>query len=297
MKVVSSIACCTVLAGLSIGTASAQPISVKVTGHVVSWQDNTGLVGPYLPPSSTVTAVYTYDPNEAASLSLPPGRFSLPSSHASIVINIGPFTFQTGQTSRLEAQVTPGIPGSNWGSVAFQGYQNPSLPNGVPVDFMSINFLDSTGQWPTSSGVPDGAPNLTSLADSQITVSGPWTMSGYYQIMAQVDSVELLPPAIEVSPSAGSFLPQQHFDAAILLPVGGAPVATAQASVGGNSLALNYPGTCQLAPPNNSGRGAILCPGADAALTSLQGITQVDWQVTLTDGSSFTRSVLWNLIR
>jgi hypothetical protein len=108
--------------------------------------------------------------------------------------------------------------------------------------------------------------------------------------------VELLPPAIEVSPTAGSFLPQQHFDAAALLPIGGASVATMQASVGGVSLGLNYPGACQLAPPNSSGRAALLCPGADTALASLQGITQVDWNVTLIDGSSFTQSVQWNLI-
>jgi hypothetical protein len=106
-----------------------------------------------------------------------------------------------------------------------------------------------------------------------------------------------LQPAIEVSPSAGSFLPQQHFDAAVLLPLGGAAVvATMQASVGGTALALNYPGTCQLATPFNSGRAALLCPGADAALTSLQGITQIDWLVTLSDGSSYTQSVQWNLV-
>jgi hypothetical protein len=162
---------------------------------------------------------------------------------------------------------------------------------------MSIDFMDSMGQWPTSGTLPTGAPDLTSFADSYITVSGPWTTSGYYQISARIDSVELLPPAIEVSPSAGSFFPQQHFDAAILLPLGGASVATAQASVGGTALTLNYPGTCQLAPSTNSGRRAVICPGADAALTSLQGITQVDWQVTLTDGSSFAQSVQWNLIR
>ena len=70
-----------------------------------------------------------------------------------------------------------------------------------------------------------------------------------------------------------------------------------QASVAGTPLALNYPGTCQLAPANNAARPALLCPGADAALVSLQGVTQIDWQVTLTDGSLLTQSVQWNLIR
>jgi hypothetical protein len=140
MKNVSWIACCTLLTGFGAGSLAAQPISVQVTGHVVGWQDNTGMLSPYLPLSLPVTATYTYD-------------------------------------------------------------------------------------------------------------------------------------------------------------LGGASVATMQASVGGNPLALNYPGTCQLPAPTSSGRAALLCPGADAALVSLQGITQIDWQVTLTDGSSFTQSVQWNLIR
>lgn len=87
------------------------------------------------------------------------------------------------------------------------------------------------------------------------------------------------------------------FDVVVLLPLFGAPVATMQASVAGQPLALNYPGTCQLATPTSSGRAALLCPGADAALVSLQGITQVDCLVTLSDGSSFTQSVQWKLLR
>lgn len=296
MKHVSWIACCTLLTGLGAGTLAAQPISVQITGHVVQWQDNTGLLGPYLPLPLPVTATYTYDPSGPTGF-LGPGQYSLSASSASIVVNMGPFTFRTGPASRMEAQVTQGVPGNTWGMAAFQGYQNPFLPNGVDVDFIGISFLDPTGQWPPSALLPDGAPNLTSYANSQILVSGPFTTTGYFQITTQIDSVQLLPPAIEVSPLTGSFIPQQHFDAAVLLPLGGAPVATMQASVGGNPLALNYPGTCQLATPSSSGRAALLCPGADAALISLQGLTQIDWQVTLADGSSFTQSVQWNLIR
>jgi hypothetical protein len=281
---------------LAQGLWLRNPSVCTVTGHVVQWQDNTGLIGPYLPPSALVTATYTYDPSGPVT-PIGPGQDSLPASSTSIVVTIGQFTFQTGPASSMEAQITQGVPGSTWGMVLLQGYQNPALPNGVAVDFIGINFLDPTGQWPTSTLLPAGAPNLTSYANSQIVIMGPNTTTGYFQITTQIDSVRLLPPAVEVSPQTGSFIPQQHFDAAVLLPLSGAPVATMQASVGGNPLALNYPGTCQLATPTSSGRSALLCPGADAALASLQGVTQIDWQVTLTDGSSFTQSVQWNLIR
>ena len=296
MKHVSWIVCCTMLTIFGLGTAAAQPISVQITGHVVQWQDNTGLLGPYLPLSAPVTATYTYDPSGPI-VPIGPGQYSLPSSSAGIVVTVGPFTFQTGPASSMEASVNPGTPGGAWGTMSLQGYQNPPLPNGVSVDLIGIAFSDPTGQWPTSSNLPAGVPGISSFANSQVTISGPMTTTGYFQITTQIDSVELLPPAIEVSPATGSFIPQQHFDAAVLLPIGGAPVATVQASVAGTPLTLNYPGTCQLAAPTSSGRSALLCPGADTALLSLQGITQVDWQVTLTDGSSFTQSVQWNLIR
>jgi hypothetical protein len=295
MKHVSGIVCCALLMGFGAGTLAAQPISVQVTGHIVQWQDNTGLIGPNLPLSLPVTATYTYDPSGPIT-PVGPGQDSLPASSTSIAVTMGQLTFQTGPASRMEAQITQGVPGSTWGMVLLQGYQNPALPNGVDVDFIGINFMDPTGQWPTSSELPASVPNLTSYASSQIVISGPNTATGYFQITAQIDSVQLLPPAVEVSPQAGSFIPQQHFDAVVLLPLGRAPVATMQASVGGSPLALNYPGTCQLTTPTSSGRSALLCQVADAALVSLQGVTQIDWQVTLADGSSFTQSVQWNLI-
>jgi hypothetical protein len=223
-------------------------------------------------------------------------HYAPPATQTNIVVNIGPFTFQTGSTSQFYVTVTP--PGSKGieGILAIDAINNPPLANGSPVDHISIDFMDTTGQWPTSAAPPAGAPSLGSFADSQISVEGPVNQN-YYQIVVQVDSVALVPPAIEVSPTAGSFLPQQHFDAAVWLPTTGAPVATMQASAAGTPLALNYPGTCQLAPPNSAARPALICPAADAALTSLQGLTQIDWQVTLTDGSSFTQSVQWNLTR
>jgi hypothetical protein len=295
MKHASWIACCTLCAGFGMGTAAAQPISVKITGHIVQLQDDTGLLSPYLPPTTPITTTYTYDPS-APIIQTGYGQYTLPSSSASIVVNTGPFTFQTGQATRLQALVNPGTPGSASGSFSLQGYQNPPLANGLQVAFIGISLMDPTGQWPTSTALPVGAPGMTNFVYSQVIISGGGTGTSY-QITTEIDSVELLPPAIEVSPATGSFVPQQHFDAAILLPIGSAPVANMTASIAGVPLTFNYPGTCQLGAPTSSGRSALVCPGADSALLSFQGITQIDWQVTLTDGSSFTQSVQWNLIR
>jgi hypothetical protein len=274
-------------------TASAQPVTVKVTGHVVQWQDNTGLIGPYIPPMQPVTATYTYDTVEPMG---PNNQYNPSPTQTSIVVNIGAFTFETGSTSQFGIQVFPGVPNSAAGVLAISGFNNPPLPDGIPVDLISIGFQDPSGQWPTSATPPGGAPNITDFTNCQITVSGPFNQN-YYQIVAQIDSVALVPPAIAISPTGGDFLSQQHFDAAVWLPTTGAPIATMQASVAGAPLALNFPGTCQLAPANSAARPALLCPGADVALAGLEGITQIDWQVTLTDGSSLTQSVQWNLVR
>jgi len=296
MKFLSWMAGCALLTGLGTGTLAAQPISVQVTGHVTGWQDNSGLIGPYLPLPLPVTATYTYDPSGPVT---PSGanQYDLSPSSASIVVNAGPFTFQTGPGSTLQARISQGVPGSYWGEATFQGFQNPPLPNGVNVSLIWISFLDPSAQWPTSGFLPTGAPALTDYSASQMTITGTGPGNAFFQITMQIDSAQLVPPQIEVSPQTGSFVPQQHFDAAVLLPLGGAPVASMQASVGGNHLPLNYPGTCQLTTPTSSGRAALVCPGADAALASFQGVTQVDWMVTLTDGSAFTRSVQWKLVR
>ena len=292
MKHVSWIACCTLLTGLGAGPLAAQPISVQVNAHLVQWQDNTGLLGSHLQISQPVTAIYTYDTNGPATPNPMPPEYAMSATTTSIVVSTGGLTFQTGPSSNMGAVIQAGA----FSEFEIFGLQNPPLPNNVAVDNISVNFVDANGQWPNSTQLPTGAPNPSSLAWSTITISGPQTSSAYFMIQAQVDSVQLLPPAIDVSPQAGSFLPQQHFDAAVLLPPGGAAVATMQASVGGAALTLNYPGTCQLATPLISGRAALVCPGADAALTSLQGITQIDWLVTLSDGSSYTQSVQWNLV-
>src|SRR5882672_8574174 len=100
MKHLSWIACCTLLTGLGSGTLAAQPISVQITGHLIGWQDNSGLLGPYLPVPLPVTATYTYDPSGPVTPS-GPNQYSLSSSSASIVVSAGPFTFQTGPASIL----------------------------------------------------------------------------------------------------------------------------------------------------------------------------------------------------
>jgi hypothetical protein len=299
MKKSVGLACCSLLLGFGVESAMAQPVTVQVTGHIVGLSDSTNQIAPLLTLFEPVTATYTYDTVEPISpyvYAYPSVVYAPPATQTNFTVNAGPFTFQTGSSSRFQVQVSAGVPNSMEGNLILTALGNPPLPNGIPVDDISFNFFDPTGQWPTSTAPPAGPPLLTSFANSQITVSGPMNQN-YFQVSIQVDSVGPIPPVVSISPATGRFLPQQHFDAAVWLPATGAAIATMQASVGGVALTLSYPGTCQLAPANSSAQPALLCPGADAALTSLQGLTQIDWLVTFADGSSVTQSVQWNLVR
>jgi hypothetical protein len=298
MKKSVGLICCSLLLGLGVESAMAYPVSVQLTGHITAWEDTTGMLGAYLVQPAPVTATYTYDTVEPVApngIGLEWVTYAPPATQASFNVNFGSLTFQTGSSSQFQVLVLAGVPNIGGGVLSLGATSNPALPNGLPVDDISFYFYDPTGQWPTSMLPPAGLPSLTSLANSQITVSG--STNQYYQITVQIDSVANALPVVEISPATGRFLPQQHFDAAVWLPAAGAAISTMQASVGGVAVALNYPGTCQLAPANSSAQPALLCPGADAALTSLQGLTQIDWLVTFADGSSVTQSVQWTLVR
>ena len=59
-------------------------------------------------------------------------------------------------------------------------------------------------------------------------------------------------------------------------------ITSLQASVGGNPIALSYPGTCQLAAANSAGRVAVICPNASAVLASSENTLTAETKVITT---------------
>ena len=59
MKQPACLVCCSLLLGLGVEGAVAQPVTVQVTGHVTQVIDDTGLIGLYVAYSQPVTATYT----------------------------------------------------------------------------------------------------------------------------------------------------------------------------------------------------------------------------------------------
>jgi hypothetical protein len=294
MKTALTILYSILLAGLGMGSASAQSISVKLTGNVASWSDSAGVLGGQVATGQTVTATYTYD---ASTPDLHPspstGRYEPSTAQgAGVRVDIGSLTFESNSSSAISVDVYP-VPqgGTGGGYFSLVSLFNEPLANGTSVDQIAIVFA-SGNTTPISDALPSDPPNVQDFGFRRIRIVG----AGYgMEVQAEITSAELVLPTIEVSPAAGSFLRQQRFDAAVLLPAG-AQASSMQASVNGNPVALSFPGTCQAVLPNSVGLPAILCPDAHAVFATMTGDTTVEWEVTLTDGTVYEDSVIWNLL-
>lgn len=300
MKLASSILCCTLL-GIGVGSALASPITVSVTAHVTQLSDSAGALGGQIPVGQVVTGTYTYETSTPNLRSTTEGwgQYQPSIPPASVSLTAGSLVFQSGRASQITVDV--GINGLNPLAPAGVGMQievigAQTLASGAFINVLDIDFSDPTGQFPSSIALPTGAPSLQSLANSEIRITGgiDGRNPGNWSLYAQIDSVQLVPPSIEVIPAAGDILPQQHFDAALLLSPG-VQITSMQASVGGNPLTLSYPGTCQLMAPNSAGRPAILCPNANTVLPAAGGVTQILWQVGLANGTQLSQTVQWTV--
>jgi len=294
---------------LRMDFASAAVITVNITGHITGLSVDQPMAN-QMYPGEPITASYTYDTATGPFL---PNTYHPNMPPANATVTIAPFTFQSilpppstccGTQPPLEVNVFPST--GNGSNVYINVGATQLLQDGVPLDspnfiLLSFGFYDPTGHWPADTSLPTGAPPLSDLTNSFISVWMPNVTSSQF-INIQIDSVALAPTTFEVSPASGNFLNQQHFDAALVLPPG-AQVSAAQASVAGNAVPyLSYPGQCTLVA-NTAGQAGILCPNASQVINQpllpgqSPGPVPVNWQVTLTDGTAINKTVVWNLLQ
>jgi hypothetical protein len=268
---------CVVVLAAGVDVASADVVGVAVTGHVSSVSDSS--LG--VTVGQSVAGIYYYDastPVSATGVALP----ASPPASISVRLAGGP-SYQTQSNWTFQISVSRTWLGQ------FQYYASPS--SGSDTTALEVLYQDFSQQWVSPSSLPTTIPPLSSDVLGSIAVYPP-SSSGFN---VQIDSVAVA-PTFTVSPASGSFVAQQNFDAVLLFSTQ-ASVSSMQASVNGNSIALSYPGTCQLAPANNAQRTALICPSASSVLAGLGGgPVTVNWQVTLADGSTFQQSVIWNLV-
>ena len=280
---------CALALGLAANVASADVITIALTGHVQGINDPS--LGITL--GEAVTAVYSYDTSTAASGPASEGTgliYPLVSPPANISASIGGQTFQAQSGWQQQIQVTQGAPLNDFDYQA----QGPGT-GGQGTAILDVSFRDSTGQWLSPPSLPTTAPPQSLIASGVIGGVVYVDPTGHSGVTVQIDTATLV-PSITVSPANSSFIAQQNFDAVLLLSAQ-LSVTSMQASVGGNAIGFSYPGTCQLAQPNNAQRTALICPSAAAVLAGLGGgPVTINWLITLADGSTLQQSVIWSLV-
>jgi hypothetical protein len=282
-----------VASAFAFGTASAEPVRVKVTARINVINDPSQALHGKLVIGQRVTGVYVYNTNTPNQSPFPgQGQYQPFANEARMRFVTGSLVFESAQpTQGISITV---LPQATFGDGLFSMGSNDNKPlaDGTLVNAIQVE-LRGQGNVTQSEALPAVAPELANYFTRDVVLVG-FGAGESFSVRARIETAELVvTPAIEVSPAAGNFVQGQHFDAALLLPRN-SDVANAHATAGGTPLPLSYPGSCQLLAPNSEGKPALLCAGADAVLPLTAG-APIDWTVELTNGTVLTETVDWQL--
>ncbi|WP_129775623.1 hypothetical protein [Peristeroidobacter soli] len=280
------------LSVLASAPAMAEVVRVKVVARVIQAVDMQGALNGKIVPGSRMNGTYVYNTNTPNGSPTPDiGQYHPYVNEARMRFAAGGFVFENVQPTQ-EIYISVGAEGpSSMGAFVMSSSDNKPLSNGTTVNDIRVEFFGS-GSVTQSTALPTVAPTLANYGTKEITITGPGLS---YFISADIEAAELIvADAVEISPAAGSFLPNQHFDAALTLPRN-SNVVNVIAKANGAPLPIGYPGYCSLVPPPNSaGRPAVLCPAADAVLPQAAG-APIEWTVELSNGAILTETVNWTL--
>lgn len=278
------------LSAMVCASATAATVRVQLTARVVQVNDPQGQLNGKIVLGQRMNGTYVYNTNTPNQSPWPgAGEYRPYANEARMRFAAGSLVFESAQpTQGISIMVSPHTQG--FGQFTMGSSDNKPLSSGPTVDMIWMDF-QGVGTLTQSTALATVAPDLIGYSTKEVSISG----GGFaFDVRAVIEAAELIDGvAFEVSPAAGSFLPTQHFDAALILPPN-SNVATVQASANGSQLPLSYPGNCQLQPPNSAGKPSVLCPNTEWAL-SLTGGAPIEWNVVLTNGKTLTESVSWVL--
>ena len=299
MKLITSLFCCSLLSTLAWHGATAAPdVKIDVRARVTSLSSTTGHALDGLVTTGDVfTGSYSYDSTVTPLRNSIETSYDFTGDQAHVRLTNGTAVFGS-DAANVSAFLTllSQDPGVAMDAVNLRFHGLPASSGGVTVDHLYVLFMDHSGQV-SDPKMPMTVADLQNWPERRILIYGR-TGADDFSLELQIESItSQFTPPFEVSPGASRFLPQQRFDAMLLLPAGAPNAVSAQASVNGRPVPLSYPGNCTLAPPNSEGRQAILCPDAHWALTAEPTVTEILWSVELADNTTLLRSVEWQLIR
>lgn len=280
------------LSALTCAPAMAEVVRVRVVARVTQAVDPQGMLNGKIVQGQRLSGTYVYNTNTPDQSTSPDHAEYVPyANEARVRFVAGGLVFENvPPTQQINITVDPEDAGSD-GAFWISSFENQPLSTGAEVGSIMVRFFGQ-GSVTQSLALPTAAPELIGYHTKEVTITG----SGLsFMVSADIESAELIvADAIEISPAAGSFLPNQHFDAALTLPRN-SNVVNVIAKASGAPLPIGYPGYCTLVPPPNSaGQPAVLCPNADAVLPQAAG-APIEWTVELSNGTVLTESVNWTL--
>src|SRR5262249_35483459 len=130
---------CLVALAFDIHSASADPVTVYLTGHVLTVSDSNGNLGGQVTVGQAVTVQYRYDTNVTDTNSDPRyGEYPQGPRGGSTRLSVGSLVFQTDPTLpgwHYEVTVHPSdLPGSYQSFLTIDSAGNRLFPNGTAVD-------------------------------------------------------------------------------------------------------------------------------------------------------------------
>lgn len=283
------------LSGLACTQAMAEVVRVRVTARVADVYDPGTMLHGQIVVGSRLTGTYVYNTNTPNTSEDPQawGVYVPYANEARMRFVSGGLVFENNQpTQDIVINIDPQDGEFGWGSFEMSSFDNKRLPSSAEVTEITVRFA-GLGNMTQSVALPAVVPDLTNYDPKEVIISTDFGQT--FMVRAVIESAEaIVPTAVVVSPAAGSFLPNQHFDAALTLPRN-SNVVNVIAKANGAPLPIGYPGDCTLVPPPTSaGQPAVLCPNADSVLPQAAG-APIEWTVELSNGSILTETSNWAL--
>jgi hypothetical protein len=166
---------CALSLGLGLNVASANVVTVNLTGHVTSVNDPSSPITVGEP----VTASYSYDTSTAIQ------TYALCTPFLSMSVSVGGLTVQMQNNNNCMYLISI-YSGSNFGQLVYDMFTPGQIGPAI-----SVRFYDLSGHWPASSALPTNAPPM-SEAHGDISVTPP-NSSSFNVFNVQVDSATLAP--------------------------------------------------------------------------------------------------------
>lgn len=192
-------------AAFTMVTASAETVTVEVSGTVDYVDDYNNTLGGAIWHGQSVSGTYTYDtsvPDQDGSPEY--GHYLQDPAVLSIQVDVGGTTFESNVQPTSTAFATVDVANTAWHDGFFVGSSgnHKSLSNGASVDHIDFHFSDPTATALTSDAIISTAPPLQNFEEASIHIGGQSSSGAWYNVGITITAVS----------SASEVVPDGTFD-------------------------------------------------------------------------------------